>query len=253
MQPKKTLYFCVVLCGMFPVQDNLEKSHLYTIPKLFCYTSLVQMRFYLHMSGDGIGTLNVFRKSKGSLHRLLNVTGDQGNYWQIKEIPLSDTGDFEVMFEGKVGRSPKGDICLDDITFSPGCLLASSAGVEDTPPPPAGTLLFLLCYLCAKLVYFFFLWSDLVPLLLPDPPCTHNKNKVKNCFCCYFLGQISLVLISRLLSITLYPNVIYYNPPLGFKCLYQSSGTKCHFVKLDLCICVVSMSEPPQKCDCMSQ
>lgn len=117
------------------------------------------MRFYLHMSGDGIGTLSVFRNSKGSLHLLLNVTGDQGNYWQMKEIPLSDTGDFEVMFEGKVGRNPKGDICLDDITFSPGCLLASSAGVEDTPPPPAGTLLFLLCYVYAKLVYFFFLWS----------------------------------------------------------------------------------------------
>uniref|UniRef100_A0A671VVP0 MAM and LDL receptor class A domain containing 1 n=1 Tax=Sparus aurata TaxID=8175 RepID=A0A671VVP0_SPAAU len=110
-----------------------------TGPLLSRRSSQCKMRFYLHMSGDGIGTLNVFRKSKGSLHRLLNVTGDQGNYWQIKEIPLSDTGDFEVMFEGKVGRSPKGDICLDDITFSPGCLLASSAGVEDTPPPPAGS------------------------------------------------------------------------------------------------------------------
>lgn len=110
-----------------------------TGPLLSRRSSQCKMRFYLHMSGDGIGTLNVFRKSKGSLHHLLNMTGDQGNYWQMKEIPLSDTGDFEVMFEGKVGRSPKGDICLDDITFSPGCLLASSAGVEDTPPPPAGS------------------------------------------------------------------------------------------------------------------
>lgn len=99
------------------------------------------MRFYIHMSGDGIGTLSVFRKSEGRhRHLLLNLTGDQGNYWQMREIPLSHTEDFQVMFEGKVGRSPKGDICLDDITFSPGCLLASSAGAEDdTPPPPAGT------------------------------------------------------------------------------------------------------------------
>lgn len=105
----------------------------------FIFRPFVQMRFYFHMSGDGIGTLSVFRKSKGHLHLLLNLTGDQGTYWQMREIPLSSTRDFQVMFEGKVGRSPKCDICLDDITFSPGCLLVSSAEVEDnTPPPPAG-------------------------------------------------------------------------------------------------------------------
>ncbi|XP_040921930.1 MAM and LDL-receptor class A domain-containing protein 1 [Toxotes jaculatrix] len=109
-------------------------------PLLSRRSSQCKMRFYFHMSGDGIGTLSVFRKSEGNLHLLLNLTGDQGNYWQMREIPLSYTGDFQVMFEGKVGRSSKGDICLDDITFSPGCLLASSAKLEDnTPPPPAGS------------------------------------------------------------------------------------------------------------------
>lgn len=92
------------------------------------------------MSGDGIGTLSVFRKSEGHLHLLLNLTGNQGNYWQMREIPLSYTKDFQATIEGKVGRSPKVDICLDDITFSPGCLLASSGGGEDvTLPPTAGT------------------------------------------------------------------------------------------------------------------
>ncbi|TNN57956.1 MAM and LDL-receptor class A domain-containing protein 1 [Liparis tanakae] len=97
------------------------------------------VRFYFHMSGDGIGTLSVFSKSEEHLHLLLNLTGDQGNYWQMREIPLSHQRDFQVTFEGKVGRSPKGDICLDDITFSPGCLLAFSDEVEGgTAPPPAG-------------------------------------------------------------------------------------------------------------------
>ncbi|XP_027129851.1 MAM and LDL-receptor class A domain-containing protein 1 isoform X2 [Larimichthys crocea] len=117
-------------------------------PVLSRRSSQCKMRFYLHMSGDGIGTLSVFKKSQGRLHLLLKVTGDQGNYWQMREILLSDTGDFQVVFEGKVGRSPKGDISLDDITFSPGCLLASSAEEEDnTPPPPAGScpLGFLPC------------------------------------------------------------------------------------------------------------
>ncbi|XP_071341063.1 MAM and LDL-receptor class A domain-containing protein 1 isoform X4 [Trachinotus anak] len=119
-----------------------------TGPVLSRRSSQCKMRFYLHMSGDGIGTLSVFRKSEGNLHLLLNLTGDQGNYWQMREIPLSYARDFQVTFEGKVGRSPKGDICLDDITFSPGCLLASSDGLEDnTPAPPAGSCPsgFLLC------------------------------------------------------------------------------------------------------------
>lgn len=101
--------------------------------------SFLQMRFYFHMSRDGIGSLNVFRKSQGQRHLLLNLTGDQGNYWQMREIPLNDSSDFQVVFEGKVGRNPKGDICLDDINFSPGCLLASTGGeVAITPSPPAG-------------------------------------------------------------------------------------------------------------------
>ncbi|XP_070842581.1 MAM and LDL-receptor class A domain-containing protein 1 [Chaetodon trifascialis] len=109
-------------------------------PLLSRRSSQCKMRFYFHMSGDGIGTLSVFRKSEGHLHLLLTLMGDQGSYWQTRDIPLSDTRDFQVIFEGKVGRSPKGDICLDDITFSPGCLLASSpAGEDDAPPPPAGS------------------------------------------------------------------------------------------------------------------
>uniref|UniRef100_A0A665X318 MAM and LDL receptor class A domain containing 1 n=1 Tax=Echeneis naucrates TaxID=173247 RepID=A0A665X318_ECHNA len=108
-------------------------------PLLSRRSSQCKMRFYLHMSGEGIGTLSVIRKSEGKRYLLLNLTGDQGNYWQMREIILSDTRDFQILFEGKVGRSSKGDICLDDITFSPGCLLASSDHLEDTPPPPAGS------------------------------------------------------------------------------------------------------------------
>ncbi|XP_037829280.1 MAM and LDL-receptor class A domain-containing protein 1 isoform X2 [Kryptolebias marmoratus] len=107
-------------------------------PLLSRRSSQCKMRFYFHMSGDGIGTLNVFTKTDGHDHLLLNLTGDQGNYWQMREIQLSSSRDFKVVFEGKVGRSEKGDICLDDITFSPGCLLAPSAPITDSTPPSAG-------------------------------------------------------------------------------------------------------------------
>ncbi|XP_051910036.1 MAM and LDL-receptor class A domain-containing protein 1 isoform X1 [Hippocampus zosterae] len=109
-------------------------------PLLSHRSSQCKMRFFFHMSGDGIGALGVFQKSQRGLDLLLNLTGNHGNYWQMGEVPLSHSEDFRVILEGRVGRNPKGDICLDDITFSPGCLLASSAVIEDdaTPPPPEG-------------------------------------------------------------------------------------------------------------------
>ncbi|KAM9332638.1 MAM and LDL-receptor class A domain-containing protein 1 [Pholidichthys leucotaenia] len=111
-----------------------------TGPLLSSRSSKCKMRFYFHMSGDGVGTLSVFTQSQGHQHLLLSLTGDQGNYWQMREVLLSSSTDFQVMFEGKVGQSPKSDICLDDITFSTGCLLtASDTLVDNTPPPPTGS------------------------------------------------------------------------------------------------------------------
>uniref|UniRef100_A0A3B3XWB3 MAM domain-containing protein n=1 Tax=Poecilia mexicana TaxID=48701 RepID=A0A3B3XWB3_9TELE len=109
-------------------------------PLLSRRSSQCKMRFYYHMSGDGIGTLSVFAKTEESLHLLLNLTGDQGNYWQMKELQLSSSADFQVVFEGKVGRSEKGDICLDDITFSPGCLLSPTVLVTDRFCPPGASV-----------------------------------------------------------------------------------------------------------------
>ncbi|KAK7881754.1 hypothetical protein WMY93_030163 [Mugilogobius chulae] len=96
-------------------------------PRFSHRSKFCKMRFYVHMSGDGIGTLTVSILNEEQSFLQLNLTGDQGNYWQLKEVPLSSTWDFQVMLEGKVGRNPLADICLDDITFSPGCLLASTA------------------------------------------------------------------------------------------------------------------------------
>ena len=91
------------------------------------------------MSGVGIGSLHVLQVTSGDLVTspllLLNLTGDQGNYWQRREIALASHVDFRVMFEGTVGHTAKGDVCLDDITFSSGCLL-SSFSPGDLPSPP---------------------------------------------------------------------------------------------------------------------
>ncbi|XP_049338853.1 MAM and LDL-receptor class A domain-containing protein 1 [Astyanax mexicanus] len=98
-----------------------------------------KMMFYLHMSGDGCGTLSVYLTTKLSQALQLNISGHQGNYWIRHEVPLSSAEHFQVMFEGTVGRNSKGDICLDDITFSPGCLLKNNPLADFPPSPPTGS------------------------------------------------------------------------------------------------------------------
>lgn len=86
---------------------------------------LSKVVFYAHMSGDGIGTLNVYMVTNSN-QLLLNLTGNQGNYWKRQEVPLSSPENFRIMFEGKVGSNTRVHVCLDDITFSAGCILSSS-------------------------------------------------------------------------------------------------------------------------------
>ncbi|RXN00744.1 MAM and LDL-receptor class A domain-containing protein 1 [Acipenser ruthenus] len=61
--------------------------------------------FYFHMAGNGIGTLNVYQVTISDQYLLLlNLTGDQGNYWQRGELLLHAEEDFVVMFEGHAGK-----------------------------------------------------------------------------------------------------------------------------------------------------
>ncbi|TSL34566.1 MAM and LDL-receptor class A domain-containing protein 1 [Bagarius yarrelli] len=95
-----------------------------------------KMVFYLHMSGEGAGTLSVYMITQSSLSLLLNLTGYQGNYWIRQEVALFSKEHFQVMFEGKLDGSRKGDISIDDITFSPGCLFTPDHKTNLPNPPP---------------------------------------------------------------------------------------------------------------------
>ncbi|NWH88205.1 MALR1 protein, partial [Aegithalos caudatus] len=80
--------------------------------------------FYYHMYGAHIGSLIVYQRSTLKHEKvLLNLTGNQGNFWQRKALTLSGDGDedFQVVFEGIAGEGPKDGIALDDLTFSREC------------------------------------------------------------------------------------------------------------------------------------
>ncbi|NWR10164.1 MALR1 protein, partial [Paradoxornis webbianus] len=85
---------------------------------------LISIIFYYHMYGAHIGSLIIYQRTTLKHEKiLLNLTGNQGNFWQRKALTLSGDGDedFQVVFEGIAGEGPRDGIALDDLTFSRDC------------------------------------------------------------------------------------------------------------------------------------
>lgn len=73
------------------------------------------MKFWYHMFGDGIGSLNVYRKFANRIlpEFLWKKSGDQDNIWRMATIRLPKEtstvkNDYNILFEGVRGTSPKG-------------------------------------------------------------------------------------------------------------------------------------------------
>uniref|UniRef100_A0A8C3PNX2 MAM and LDL receptor class A domain containing 1 n=1 Tax=Calidris pygmaea TaxID=425635 RepID=A0A8C3PNX2_9CHAR len=99
--------------------------------------------FYYHMYGAHIGSLVVYQRTTMKHEKiLLNLTGNQGNFWQHKILTLDGDGDedFQVVFEGIAGKGPKDGIALDDLTLSRECLPSQEfLPAEPTMLPPTGS------------------------------------------------------------------------------------------------------------------
>ncbi|CAC5390031.1 unnamed protein product [Mytilus coruscus] len=79
------------------------------------------LRFWYHMYGSTMGTLNVYTENaQGTRIQIFTMSGDQGNQWNEKAIFIPAMDDLKVIFEGIRGSSSKSDIALDDIKLIPG-------------------------------------------------------------------------------------------------------------------------------------
>lgn len=111
----------------------------------WCYCCCLQVLFYYHMYGAHIGSLIVYQRTTTKHEKIiLNITGNQGNFWQHKALNLAEDGDedFQVVFEGIAGKGPKDGIALDDLTFSRDCLPSQEfLPAEPTLVPPTGMFL----------------------------------------------------------------------------------------------------------------
>ncbi|XP_072010896.1 MAM and LDL-receptor class A domain-containing protein 1 [Engystomops pustulosus] len=114
--------FYIFIEGSFPhLPGQVAKLSGPTISKWSRNCTII---FHFHMYGEGIGSLTIYQVTVSGIgHLLLNLTGDQGNFWQRRELPVDDVGeDFYIVFEGKVGKDHRGDIALDDIVLSNECV-----------------------------------------------------------------------------------------------------------------------------------
>ncbi|KAF3836644.1 hypothetical protein F7725_029202 [Dissostichus mawsoni] len=96
---------------------------------------------YLYLEGS-------FPQAAGQSARISGpLLSRRSKHCERMELQLShQEEDFQVLFEGKVGKNPKGDICLDDISFSQGvCSLQKKT-----------TLLFLLEQLQPDVIFYIF-------------------------------------------------------------------------------------------------
>ncbi|XP_041367445.1 MAM and LDL-receptor class A domain-containing protein 2-like [Gigantopelta aegis] len=111
-----------------PRVPNDTARIIYNMPKPPGKCSL---RFWYHMYGTHIGALNVYSKTLDRGQNLLaSVKGQQGNKWIRKEVSLLSSTPFQTIIEGVIGVGYRGDIAIDDISFTPGCGMGSV-----TPPP----------------------------------------------------------------------------------------------------------------------
>ncbi|XP_031570827.1 uncharacterized protein LOC116305127 isoform X2 [Actinia tenebrosa] len=78
----------------------------------------VCIRFWYHMKGIHIGTLNIYSKRNSSRQLLWTRSGNKGDKWLYGQIGYNSTETFKILFEGTIGRGSRGDIALDDLTIA---------------------------------------------------------------------------------------------------------------------------------------
>ncbi|XP_014680989.1 PREDICTED: MAM and LDL-receptor class A domain-containing protein 1-like [Priapulus caudatus] len=78
------------------------------------------LRFWYHMFGENVDTLNVYYNHKDTNVLIWSLTGNKGNQWWPGQAWFAPSGEYYLIMEGVVGNGYMGDIALDDILVTPG-------------------------------------------------------------------------------------------------------------------------------------
>ncbi|KAM4828899.1 MAM and LDL-receptor class A domain-containing protein 1 isoform 3-T3 [Thomomys bottae] len=127
-----------ILVHKFFSQKPMRKARLLS-PVISRRSKGCKIIFYCHVYGSGLGGLALIQVSVSNQTKvLLNLTQEQGNFWQRKEFLLFGDEDFQLIFEGTVGKGYHGNIALDDIVITKSCLLSHHYMEELARPLPTG-------------------------------------------------------------------------------------------------------------------
>ncbi|XP_071962281.1 uncharacterized protein [Antedon mediterranea] len=113
--------------GFYMVMLNIPNLYVYDpgdkariVSQCYPGSRTVDVSFYYHMYGDGIGQLNVFLVDCSLASSLglsvISLSGDQGDEWKLAGFSQANVGEFRVLFEAVRGPTNNSDIAIDDIT-----------------------------------------------------------------------------------------------------------------------------------------
>eukprot|EP00117_Sycon_ciliatum_P042503 scpid2178/ scgid30914/ MAM and LDL-receptor class A domain-containing protein C10orf112 len=112
--------------------DNALLVTNYTYPATT--DSSCHIRFYYHMYGNRMGNLSLFLEDDFSVRTLVwSKSGDQGYFWHRADVTVRSTSPYHYVLEGVVGTGSAGDIAVDDISLTRGCLHGRPPIVLDPP------------------------------------------------------------------------------------------------------------------------
>ena len=57
------------------------------------------LRFWTHMFGHGVGSLNVYVRAGAKDRKIWGLTGDAGNNWYMGQAPIASTDNFRVSID----------------------------------------------------------------------------------------------------------------------------------------------------------
>ncbi|XP_070565435.1 MAM and LDL-receptor class A domain-containing protein 2-like isoform X2 [Ptychodera flava] len=99
-----------------------------------------ELRFYYHIWGDHVGSFEVYTRTEinGPKNSLFYRDTSSGDWWIRHATVISESANFQVVFEVIVGEGNFGDVAIDDIVLTPECQEYSGALpiVEPDPTPP---------------------------------------------------------------------------------------------------------------------
>ncbi|XP_066300037.1 MAM and LDL-receptor class A domain-containing protein 1-like [Branchiostoma lanceolatum] len=110
-------------------------NRAWLVSEHFQSTASSCLSFWYHMTGLGSGTISVYKRSDGTLTKLWDRSGDQGNVWNQAQVDLSSITEFQLLIEAELGSFlffVSTDIAVDDMDFQAG---PCANQVVTTPSP----------------------------------------------------------------------------------------------------------------------